>query len=61
MQFAGLIPHQLLHRILCAVAIAAEHLDGIVSNYPEKGYSVRGKGMMQALDVGNGALVEASQ
>lgn len=40
-------------------AIMAEHLEGIASKYQAKGYSIRGKGMMQALDIGDGALAKA--
>jgi diaminobutyrate-2-oxoglutarate transaminase len=39
--------------------IMASHLEEIAKKYAEKGFSVRGKGMMQALDVGDGALAKA--
>lgn len=34
-------------------------LQAIADTYPEKGFEVRGKGMMQALDVHDGALSKA--
>lgn len=40
-------------------AIMAAHLQGIAAKYSAKGFSVRGKGMMQALDVGDGVLAKA--
>ncbi|WP_024850454.1 aspartate aminotransferase family protein [Hydrogenovibrio kuenenii] len=39
--------------------IMAKHLEGIAEKYAGKGFSVRGKGMMQALDVSDGALAKA--
>jgi len=39
--------------------IMARHLEGIAQKYAAKGFSVRGKGMMQALDIGDGALAKA--
>ena len=38
--------------------IMKRHLEGIVQKYSDKGFSVRGKGMMQALDVMDGALAK---
>lgn len=35
------------------------YLEEIAENYPDKGFSVRGKGMMQALDVGDGVLAKS--
>jgi len=35
------------------------HLEGIAAQYPGKGFSVRGKGMMQALDVRDGTFSKA--
>ncbi len=40
-------------------SIMAEHLQGIADQYAAKGFSVRGKGMMQALDLGDGDLAKA--
>jgi len=39
--------------------IMARHLEGIAKKYAARGFSVRGKGMMQALDIGDGALAKA--
>jgi diaminobutyrate-2-oxoglutarate transaminase len=39
--------------------IMASHLEEIAKKYSDKGFSVRGKGMMQALDTGDGALTKA--
>ncbi len=39
--------------------IMRQALQEIADEYAEKGFEVRGKGMMQALDVGNGALAKA--
>ncbi len=39
--------------------VMAKHLEGIAKKYATKGFSVRGKGMMQALDIGDGALAKA--
>jgi len=39
--------------------IMAKHLEGIAKKYAARGFSVRGKGMMQALDIGDGALAKA--
>ena len=39
--------------------IMASHLQGLASKYSARGFSVRGKGMMQALDLGDGALAKA--
>ncbi|MGD2160752.1 MAG: aspartate aminotransferase family protein [Gammaproteobacteria bacterium] len=39
--------------------IMASHLQDIAHKYSDKGFSVRGKGMMQALDTGDGALTKA--
>lgn len=39
--------------------VMANHLQAIAETYPSKGFSVRGKGMMQALDVGDGTLAKA--
>ena len=39
--------------------VMAKHLEGIAKKYAAKDFSVRGKGMMQALDVGDGALAKA--
>ena len=39
--------------------IMARHLEGIAQKYAAKGFSVRGKGMMQALDLHDGALAKA--
>ena len=39
--------------------IMARHLEGIAQKYAAQGFSVRGKGMMQALDIGDGALAKA--
>jgi len=39
--------------------IMAEHLEAIAARYPDQGCSVRGKGMMQALDLGDGALAKS--
>jgi diaminobutyrate-2-oxoglutarate transaminase len=39
--------------------IMARHLEAIAQKYSDKGFSVRGKGMMQALDVGDGSLARA--
>jgi diaminobutyrate-2-oxoglutarate transaminase len=39
--------------------IMASHLEGIAVKYADKGFSVRGKGMMQALDTRDGALAKA--
>lgn len=37
----------------------ASQLQAIVDSYPEHTFQVRGKGMMQAIDLGDGALVKA--
>ncbi len=39
--------------------VMAQHLQGIADKYPARGFAARGKGMMQALDVGDGALAKA--
>ncbi len=39
--------------------IMARHLSGITQKHASKGFSVRGKGMMQALDIGDGVLAKA--
>jgi diaminobutyrate-2-oxoglutarate transaminase len=39
--------------------IMKSHLEGIAQKYSNKGFSVRGKGMMQALDVNDGALAKS--
>lgn len=39
--------------------VMASHLQAIAEQYADKGFSVRGKGMMQALDLGDGALAKA--
>jgi len=39
--------------------IMREHLQKLADEYADKGFSVRGKGMMQALDVKDGALAKA--
>ncbi len=39
--------------------IMQQHLQGIADRYSTKGFCVRGKGMMQALDVRDGALAKA--
>jgi len=39
--------------------IMARHLEGIAQKYADKGFEVRGKGMMQALDTQDGALAKA--
>lgn len=39
--------------------IMAEQLRAIAEQYSEQGFSVRGKGMMQALDIGDGMLAKA--
>lgn len=39
--------------------IMASHLQGIADKYSDSGFSVRGKGMMQALDTRNGELAKA--
>ncbi|MCB1704867.1 MAG: aspartate aminotransferase family protein [Halioglobus sp.] len=39
--------------------IMADFLAGIAAQYSDEGFSVRGKGMMQALDVGSGDLAKA--
>jgi diaminobutyrate-2-oxoglutarate transaminase len=39
--------------------IMQQHLQGIADRYSAKGFCVRGKGMMQALDVQDGALAKA--
>jgi diaminobutyrate-2-oxoglutarate transaminase len=39
--------------------IMAKHLEGIAQKYAAKGFSVRGKGMMQALDLHDGTLAKA--
>lgn len=38
--------------------IMREHLQGIASQYANKSFQVRGKGMMQAIDLGDGALAK---
>ncbi|MGM0595393.1 MAG: aspartate aminotransferase family protein, partial [Pseudomonadota bacterium] len=38
--------------------IMAKHLEGIAEKYADKGFAVRGKGMMQALDTRDGALAK---
>jgi diaminobutyrate-2-oxoglutarate transaminase len=38
--------------------IMKSHLEGIAQKYSNKGFSVRGKGMMQALEVKDGALAK---
>ncbi|MEO5343057.1 MAG: aspartate aminotransferase family protein [Gammaproteobacteria bacterium SHHR-1] len=40
-------------------AIMAEHLAGIAQRYAAQGFCARGKGMMQALDTGDGSLTKA--
>ncbi len=39
--------------------IMKSHLEAIAQKYSDKGFSVRGKGMMQALDVKDGALAKS--
>lgn len=39
--------------------IMREHLQGIAGHYADKGFQVRGKGMMQGLDVHDGTLSKA--
>lgn len=39
--------------------IMAKHLSGIAKKYATKGFNARGKGMMQALDIADGALAKA--
>jgi diaminobutyrate-2-oxoglutarate transaminase len=39
--------------------LMAQCLDGIATQYADKGFVVRGKGMMQGLDIGDGALGKA--
>jgi diaminobutyrate-2-oxoglutarate transaminase len=39
--------------------VMAEQLRAISARYPDKSFGVRGKGMMQALDVGDGSLAKA--
>jgi len=39
--------------------VMAEQLRAIAEQYSSHGFSVRGKGMMQALDIGDGALAKA--
>jgi len=38
--------------------IMKSHLEGIAQKYSDKGFEIRGKGMMQALDVHDGALAK---
>lgn len=39
--------------------IMVSHLQKIAQEYPDKGFTVRGKGLMQALDMGDGTLAKA--
>lgn len=39
--------------------LMAKHLEGIAKKYADRGFAVRGKGMMQALDIRDGALAKA--
>jgi diaminobutyrate-2-oxoglutarate transaminase len=50
---------QLMNAVHDKGEIMVGALEQMAQTYPDAGFSVRGKGMMQALDVGDGALAKA--
>ncbi|NMN99647.1 aspartate aminotransferase family protein [Gordonia sp. TBRC 11910] len=51
----------LMNEVAAKGAVMAQRLSAIAAEHPDRDWEVRGRGMMQALDVGDGALAKRVQ